>query len=687
MKMGSRDPFGGTVRVVHFAAAGKPLFPSHVCAGPSSPSHHPQGMPMRFARLTLAGLMCALLLACRDTTITNPAPARSTAKATHSIAATTTTSTGIPFAALVPFGEVYAVNTDGHIVGGYLVNGEHHGYLFRDNAITDLGTLGGNDSQALGINDLDQVVGRSLNASGQPHAYLWDNGVMTDLAAGSSGSSEARGINGAGTVVGITGRFPFIWQNGAMSVLPTIQGNGGVADAINAAGDVAGSSWNADFSAMDPVMWTGGQLIDLGGGASYAEALALNNLGQVVGYRQFSNGEIHAVLWDHGTVTDLGGFGGTWSMATGINDAGMITGWASVGSTGLNHAWSWSAGVLTDLGVESNTFNSLAYGINRAGQIAGNAGHDGGLWLAPVKPADNTPPNIVATVSGTKSAEPFGSQGWYTSAVSVHWSVTDPESAISGTSGCGDASVTTNTTSVTFTCSASSEGGTATQSVTIRVDLTPPVVSPTVTGTRGNAGWYTSDATISWTTTDDISPVIASCTPTTLTTDTDPAGQTYSCTAISAGGSTTASVNVKRDVTRPIITFAGMTSYTVDQMVSITCSAIDPSPGSGLASLDCPGAHGDAYNFILGSSALTGNAADVAGNMTTASSSFEVRATIQSVCALVQRWVVKVGVAQSLCAKLGQAPRQAFVNEINAQTGKAVANDKAAILIRLAGGL
>ena len=47
--------------------------------------------------------------------------------------------------------------------------------------MTDLGTLGGNNSVAWSINDLDQVVGYSQNAEGNERAFIWQDGVMTDL--------------------------------------------------------------------------------------------------------------------------------------------------------------------------------------------------------------------------------------------------------------------------------------------------------------------------------------------------------------------------------------------------------------------------------------------------------------------------------------------------------------------------
>ena len=49
-------------------------------------------------------------------------------------------------------------------------------------------------------------------------------------------------------------------------------------------------------------------------------------------------------------------------------------------------------------------------------------------------------------------------------------------------------------------------------------DYTAPVVTPTVTGTLGNNGWYRSDVSVSWTVTDNESPITSreGCDPSTL---------------------------------------------------------------------------------------------------------------------------------------------------------------------------
>jgi hypothetical protein len=106
----------------------------------------------------------------------------------------------------------------------------------------------------------------------------------------------------------------------------------------------------------------------------------------------------------------------------------------------------------------------------------------GRLALAPV---DTTPPLIAPAVDGT-----LGDNGWYTSDVGVTWTVTDAESAVSSTTGCAPASVTTDTTGTTFTCAATSLGGTSSDSATIKRDATSPTVD------LSGGGTYTVDQTV-----------------------------------------------------------------------------------------------------------------------------------------------------------------------------------------------
>lgn len=148
----------------------------------------------------------------------------------------------------------------------------------------------------------------------------------------------------------------------------------------------------------------------------------------------------------HGVVADVN--------EDGIKDIAMVT----VNTGGGNPGSLW---ILRGTG--NGTF-AAPYGVatyrNNFTIAAGNFD----------KPADTTPPVITPTVSGTQSS------GWYTSNVTVSWTVADPESPFTS-SGCGPQTVNSDTASTTFTCTATSDGGTSSQSVTIKRDTTGPAIA------------------------------------------------------------------------------------------------------------------------------------------------------------------------------------------------------------------
>ena len=83
---------------------------------------------------------------------------------------------------------------------------------------------------------------------------------------------------------------------------------------------------------------------------------------------------------------------------------------------------------------------------------------------------DTTPPQITPFVDGTQAPN-----GWYTSDVTINWLVQDPERRSRRARAALRRHVTTDTNNgaVTFTCTATSEGGTSTSSVSIRAIRDP----------------------------------------------------------------------------------------------------------------------------------------------------------------------------------------------------------------------
>ena len=144
---------------------------------------------------------------------------------------------------------------------------------------------------------------------------------------------------------------------------------------INESGLIAGS---ADFPRPDPavnlhdaVIWENGKIKDLGtvDGDACSRAYGVNARGQVVGGSGTASGDLHAFVWQDGTMTDLTPLIHTFSSAISINERGQIVG------LGEGYSFLWQHGTLTNL--LPGRF-SIPYDINDRGQIVGEAEIDPG---------------------------------------------------------------------------------------------------------------------------------------------------------------------------------------------------------------------------------------------------------------------------------------------------------------------
>ena len=110
-------------------------------------------------------------------------------------------------------------------------------------------------------------------------------------------------------------------------------------------------------------------------GGSYA--LAINSLGEVVGYGDTYTWYSHAFLYTgSGPLVNLGSFGGDYSVsvATAINNSGMVVGYSdSSGAGNPTRAFFYTeSGGVQDLGTLGGK-QSHALDINNLGQIVGYA--------------------------------------------------------------------------------------------------------------------------------------------------------------------------------------------------------------------------------------------------------------------------------------------------------------------------
>ena len=302
---------------------------------------------------------------------------------------------------------------------------EHHGPTHYN--VVSLGVpLGGTTSGTAAINNLGWVAGASnLTGDATEHAELWVYGYPIDLGTlgGPNSAVLWPGLNLWGEAVGISDTsdadplnegwscgafFPashaghiclgFVWQWGVgMTELPTLGGNNGFATSVNNFGQVVGWAENAvhDPTCVYPqvlqfeaVIWgpIPGQIQQLPNypGDPDSASTGINDKGQVIGISGICQNAVgnqsakHALLWQHGTVTNLGNLGGmAWNTPMAINNRGQIVGFSDLkgdqdGQDPNFHAFLWTKERgIQDLGTLPGDAISEALGINEQGQVVG----------------------------------------------------------------------------------------------------------------------------------------------------------------------------------------------------------------------------------------------------------------------------------------------------------------------------
>jgi probable HAF family extracellular repeat protein len=326
----------------------------------------------------------------------------------------------------IPDGSSAAVggmNASGHVALTNASGGAYHGFRFSGGTSTDLGTLGGAESTAAGINKSGQIVGRSTTTTGVQHAYIWTPGgtggvvgnpQMKDLNP-TAIASEAVAINTSGQVTGFvtipasgnkTTDRAFRYTAGTMTQLPLPAGtfSASYGYGINDAGKVVGEAYGPANIGQGFLYngTTSVEIGDLGGGGS--TPLAINNNDRAVGYSSTAGGVDHAFVFASGTMTDLGTLGGHYSYAKAINNTNQIVGGSFTDSSDSTyHAFSSDGSAMTDLNTKvtskaANWVLEEATGISDTGWIAGTGSLSGarhGFLLRPLAPGDATADGTV----------------------------------------------------------------------------------------------------------------------------------------------------------------------------------------------------------------------------------------------------------------------------------------------------
>jgi probable HAF family extracellular repeat protein len=276
-----------------------------------------------------------------------------------------------------------AINNSGLIAGlSRTATGDEHAVLWRNRVIKDLGTLGGKTSRAQAMNNLGQIVGSSQRADGKVHAFLWSKGVMTDLGTPGGTGSSAWGIDREGRVV-VAGsdNSVAIWANGVFTRLPPLAHSTGCSpNGMEPYGRVVGLCVvNQNIHA---VLWRTSHVTDLGSlGGFPTSPAAINASGHVVGLSRGNPDQGSLPFqWYHGSMINLTTQGAPRGLIpNAINVDGLIAGDLVPFPLEI-HAVVFQQGTTTDLGALTPGQDSFAFGINATGDVVGHTGSHATLW-------------------------------------------------------------------------------------------------------------------------------------------------------------------------------------------------------------------------------------------------------------------------------------------------------------------
>lgn len=230
---------------------------------------------------------------------------------------------------------------------------------------------------------------------------------------------------------------------------------------------------------------------------------------------------------------------------------------------------------------------------------------------------DRTPPTIQAVASPRLNAA-----GWSNSNVTVTFNCGD---TLSGIARCTlPTTISSDGARQVVTGTATDlAGNTASTSITVKLDKTPPTITATVSPAPNSAGWNKTNPTVTFTCADSNSGIAVCPPPQTISNEVS--GLRVSGTAIDVAGNTAStSVTVNLDKTAPGVS---ITSPANGSTIALGTSSIgiigrQSDAGSGVASVNCNGAaavlsgpgFSCAVSLSQGANSISVQAADVAGN-------------------------------------------------------------------------
>ena len=292
----------------------------------------------------------------------------------------------------------HAINEAGQVAGVSQPDVfTEYGFRWTDGVMTGIHPFGGKRAYAFDLSDSGMVVGSANTSTGLLHAMYWLGQDPHDIGTMGGDDSEARAVGDLRRTVGWSEVTPgsnvreaFVWSGDMVGLGTLSEGGDSIAEDISAQNVVVGRAEVA------PNVWhafvhEGLVMADLGVPSpnfAQSQANGINSDGVIVGQTQVVGGALHPFVWTNGDWDVLTEISGT---AQAVNDHGTVVGesFTPAGEFGFVY----EDGVVTDLNTVipagSGWLIGPAYDINEVGQIVGSGilnGEGRGYLLTPTAP-------------------------------------------------------------------------------------------------------------------------------------------------------------------------------------------------------------------------------------------------------------------------------------------------------------
>ena len=269
---------------------------------------------------------------------------------------------------------LFGINNAGDKVGAVGGNGAVEGYIDAGGQLTAFYASGTDATYVYGINSSLEVVGEFFDSSNNFHGFSrTSSGVITQLDYPGARDTVCYGITNGGVITGTyinSSGLPygFTYSKGTFKTTDFAGTRG-----INNNGAYDGLYWGVDgagqaYLAVPQAFKLTGVKIPK---SQQGSLTGVNKAQAAVGSYVDSTGKAHGMMATLTTLKNIDDPKGVTTICFGINSSNVIVGDYS-DTNGNPHGFEYKAGVFTDIPGPSDALSSDATGINDAGEISGD---------------------------------------------------------------------------------------------------------------------------------------------------------------------------------------------------------------------------------------------------------------------------------------------------------------------------